>query len=325
MLFKQHKISAVRILSLFFVSVWAFMQYGCVTNQKIKPAIRWTVQLKYKQQPINVFTNLDYGVRLNVIDKRTEKPILNQYPGLFPNRPKPIITTFPDIQSFVSETMTQYMRLLGFALDADLNTDYMLQIEIAQCEMNLINGAWDGVISFNIQLSDNNNNVVYRRTVTGRTSSNVWFYNNTMENALNKAYANAMENMDWNRIASFLKRAETPIVEKNEQVTGDGDTALEHTIIRWYIDSAPKGADVFWRVVSSTPDVKNTNQLYLGTTPYESTESFDIKGLTFNNSGDVQIEISCEKIGYSTQRKRFNVRQAIDQKEISTKFNLIEE
>ena len=321
MLFKQHKISAVRILSLFFVSVWAFMQYGCVTNQKIKPAIRWTVQLKYKQQPINVFTNLDYGVRLNVIDKRTDKPILNQYPVQPFDRPKPIITTFPDIQSFVSESMKQYMRLLGFGLNADLNTDYMLQIEIAQCEMNLINGAWVGVISFNIQLSDNNNNVVYRQTVTGR-ENNMW---TLMENVLNKAYANAMENMDWNRIASFLKRAETPIVEKNEQVTGDGDTALEHTIIRWYIDSAPKGADVFWRVVSSTPDVKNTNQLYLGTTPYESTESFDIKGLTFNNSGDVQIEISCEKIGYSTQRKRFNVRQAIDQKEISTKFNLIEE
>ena len=59
---------------------------------------------------------------------------------------------------------------------------------------------------------------------------------------------------------------------------------MEHTIIRWFIDSSPKGADVNWRVVSSTPDVKNTNQNYLGTTPYESTESFDIKGLTFNNS-----------------------------------------
>ena len=320
MLFKQHKISAVRILSLFFVSVWAFMQYGCVTNQKIKPAIRWTVQLKYKQQrSTNIFTDLDYGVKLNIIDKRTDKPILNQYPSSpFFNIQKPIVTTFPDIQSFVSESMTQHMRLLGFGLNADFNTDYTLQIEITQYELNVINGMCGGVISFNIQLSDNNNNVIYRQTVTGRASG-------IMERALNEAYANVMENMDWSRIASFLKRAETPIVEKNEQVTGEGDTALEHTIIRWYIDSAPKGADIFWRVVSSTPDVKNTNQLYLGTTPYESTESFDIKGLTFNNSGDVQIEISCEKIGYSTQRKRFNVRQAIEQKEISTKFNLIEE
>lgn len=322
MLFKRNKTLTIRILALFSVCICAFMQYGCVTNQKVRPAIKWTVQLKFKQQqPTNVFTDLDYGLKLNIIDKRTDKPILNQYPSLQSNRPKPIVTTFPDIQSFVSETMTQYMRLLGFGLNVDFNTDYTLQIEIAQYELNVINGIWGGAIRFNVQLSDNHNNVVYRQTVTGR-ASDVWY---TMEKALNDAYANAMENMDWNRIASFLKRSETPIGEKNKQVTGEGDTTLEHTIIRWYIDSAPKGADVFWRIVSSTPDVKNTNQLYLGTTPYESTESFDIKGLTFNNSGDVQIEISCEKIGYSTQRKRFNVRQAIEQKEISTKFNLIEE
>ena len=138
-------------------------------------------------------------------------------------------------------------------------------------------------------------------------------------------YADALKNVDWNRVAYFLRRADTPAGEKNKQVTGGGDTALEHTIIRWYVDSAPKGADVYWRVVSSTPDVKNTNQNFLGSTPYESTESFDIRGLTFNNSGDVQVEITCEKPGYITQRRRFNLRQAIEQKEISTKFNLVEE
>ncbi|MDE5998545.1 MAG: hypothetical protein K2H04_00475, partial [Bacteroidaceae bacterium] len=104
-----------------------------------------------------------------------------------------------------------------------------------------------------------------------------------------------------------------------------GDTALEHTVIRWYITSAPQGADVSWRVVSSTPDVSNTNSCFVGSTPYETTESFDIKGMTYNNSGNIQIEVSCEKPGYITQRKRFNLRQAIDQKEISAKFNLIKD
>ena len=143
--------------------------------------------------------------------------------------------------------------------------------------------------------------------------------------ALNTAYARALEDIDWDRIAFFLKRASSPALEKNKQVAGDGNTALESTVIRWYIDSAPKGADVSTRVVSSTPEVKNTNQNYVGTTPYETTETFDIKGLTFNNSGDVQIEVTCEKPGYITQKKRFNLRQAIEQKEISTKFNLVKE
>ena len=116
-----------------------------------------------------------------------------------------------------------------------------------------------------------------------------------------------------------------PDLERNSRVVGDGNTALEHTIIRWYIISSPMGADVSWRVISSTPDVKNTNAAYVGTTPYETTEAFDIRGLRYQNSGDVQIEITCEKPGYLPQRRRFNVRQAIDQKEISAKFNLVRE
>ena len=71
--------------------------------------------------------------------------------------------------------------------------------------------------------------------------------------------------------------------------------------------------------------MKNTNSKFVGTTPYETTESFDIKGMNYNNSGNIQIEITCEKPGYITQTKRFNLRQAIDQKEITTKFNLVKE
>ena len=125
---------------------------------------------------------------------------------------------------------------------------------------------------------------------------------------------------------SKTKETETSNAAKaNKKVVGDGSTSLEQTVIRWYIDSYPKGADVFTRVISSTPDVKNSNQNYVGTTPYETTEAFDIKGLTLNNAGDVQIEVTCEKPGYISQKKRFNVLQAIDQKEISTKFNLVKD
>lgn len=104
-----------------------------------------------------------------------------------------------------------------------------------------------------------------------------------------------------------------------------GQTALERTIIRWYFDSDPRGARIYWRVVSSIPHiVKNTNETYLMTTPYEETRSFNILGLTYENSRDVQIEIKVSKRGYEDQVKRFNVRQAIDQQEISGFFELVE-
>ena len=103
-----------------------------------------------------------------------------------------------------------------------------------------------------------------------------------------------------------------------------GQTALEQTIIRWAIDSDPQGARVFYRVLSSIPAVvKNTNETYLMTTPYEETRAFNILGLTYENSRDVQIEIKVVKTGYEAQVKRFNVRQAIDQQEISSFFMLV--
>lgn len=113
-----------------------------------------------------------------------------------------------------------------------------------------------------------------------------------------------------------------------ERVTRDnpGSTPLERTVIRWYFESEPKGARIFWRVVSSVPDeVKNTNELYLGTTPYEDTRAFNIIGLTEKNARDVQIEIKVKRRGYMDQTKRFNVRQAIDQQEISSFFDMVED
>lgn len=176
---------------------------------------------------------------------------------------------------------------MGFDIDADINTDYLLQIEITQYQISYLSGmGWMGTVCFDMLVYDESRNLVYPRTaITGRASLSGGPADFAIAaNALNAAYGEALENIDWDRVAYFLRRADSPSGEKNKQVTGSGDTALEHTIIRWFIDSSPKGADVNWRVVSSTPDVKNTNQNYLGTTPYESTESFDIKGLTFNNS-----------------------------------------
>ena len=112
----------------------------------------------------------------------------------------------------------------------------------------------------------------------------------------------------------------------SEMVSRDnpGKTTLEQAIIRWAVDSDPQGARIFYRVISSIPAVvKNTNETYLQTTPYEETRPFNILGLTYENSRDVQIEFKIVKDGYETQVKRFNVRQALDQQEISAFFVLV--
>ena len=116
-----------------------------------------------------------------------------------------------------------------------------------------------------------------------------------------------------------------PKDEPTNQVEGLGTTALENTIIRWDIQSRPQGADVEWRVVSKTPEVKSTNNKYLQTTPWEATKSLDIKGLTYQNSSNVRIILRCSKDGYMTQEKEFDVRMVLDQEEISAFFRLVKE
>ena len=80
--------------------------------------------------------------------------------------------------------------------------------------------------------------------------------------------------------------ANRKIREDKARVSRDnaGRTDLERTIIRWAFESDPAGARIFWRVISSVPDaVKNTNETYLTTTPFEETRSFNILGLTYDN------------------------------------------
>jgi len=101
------------------------------------------------------------------------------------------------------------------------------------------------------------------------------------------------------------------------------DTSLNHTAIRWNFNSEPENARIFWRVISNTPDqVNSTVERYLNTTPYEEMRLLNIPGLTYENSGDVTIEIKIVKTGYHTKIKQYNVRQIIDEKEISDFFEL---
>ncbi len=145
-----------------------------------------------------------------------------------------------------------------------------------------------------------------------------------------KIYYLHMQRKNYVELLEEDKAPQRPVVveEPRERVTRDnvGQTALERTIIRWYFDSDPKGARIFWRVISSIPaEVKNTNELWLGSTPFEETRSFNIEGLTYENARDVQIEIKVRRKGYIEQSKRFNVRQAIDQQEISSFFEMVSE
>ncbi len=317
--------------SLFSLMVVAVLATSCSAFRKAPaPAPqpqKLAINLALVGNPVaDKYANLEYGIRLNTQDERANKQIIQIYDAAATS--KPIVSTNPEIASFVPESMRRYMRTMGFNMDADVATDYLMQVSIKEFHTDWLSGiGWNGTVIMDVKIYDHNRTVVYPTTeVAGRAS----VYGNAQsasyaQQALNQAYANALADIDWDRVAYFLHRAKDPKQEANKKVTGEGNTALEHLTVHWNVNSRPQGADVFWRVISKTPEVKNQNYKYLETTPYEGSETLNIKGLTYNNAGNVQIEVKVEKTGYYAQTKKYDVLSLIDEGEVSYMFRLVKE
>lgn len=188
----------------------------------------------------------------------------------------------------------------------------------------------DMTIYFNL-LNTNGEIIDTYRYSTHKKAPLAFYYGQDAQVCMVEATKNIMKQFrdDMNsNSANIIAKLESQKLAKNEpqkQVEGLGNTALEQMIIRWDIQSRPQGADIFWRVVSKTPEVKSTNNKYLMTTPYEATKAIDIKGLTYQTSSNVRIILRCEKDGYMSQEKEFDVRMILDQEEISAFFRLVKE
>lgn len=318
--------------SLIAVMAMAMFATSCSHTRNVtttipeQPQVQ-TINLALIEQPqADKYANLEYGIRLNIQDGRSDKRLIQIYNASATSMPT--VHVNPGIGSFVPESMRQYMRTMGFNMDADVATDYLMQVTIKEFHTDWLAGiGWNGTVIMEMKIYDHNRTIVYPATeVAGRAS----IYGSATsvsyaQQAINKAYVAALADIDWDRVAFFLHRADSPKQEANKQVKGEGNTALEHVVIHWNVNSRPQGADVFWRVISKTPDVKNQNFKYLETTPYEGSETLDIKGLTYNNAGLVQIEVKCEKTGYYSQTKKYDVLSLIDDNDVSYLFRLVKE
>lgn len=312
------------VSNIFMMFAMVGMVTSCMSVSKLKPGAKIEVPLVVSSQSVpTTYRNLDKTIRLNVTSTVTEDEMyddtnLSKSTRVF----LPQYIFIPSVRDFANDATNNYMQRMHFDITQD--GDFRFDVDVKTFKLEWVDKKTvECKVDINYKLLDGTGQTV----VPSSTASSRIRLASTEQLGfgLGRAYAEALNKVNWDRIAKCLTIANTPKQEANAQVTGAGDTALEHTVIRWYITSTPQGADVSWRVVSSTPDVSNTNSCFVGSTPYETTESFDIKGMTYNNSGNIQIEVSCEKAGYITQRKRFNLRQAIDQKEISAKFNLIKD
>lgn len=300
------------IALIFFSSVFA----GCAVKNKANSSIMMEHKLLHNlleqiivsfnitRSPQQHFYDLTNGLQIRVEPTQPQTTVSNN------------ICQLASLDIFQIPTIT-YVRAMGFK-EMNPGQDYTLIIRQNRIDLNVQNGEIN--IALGVQLKDKNGSLVFNQEsfATDKISQ-------AGDIALNRAYTTALEQINWNQIASFLRTAQFAKDEPNKAVDGLGNTALEHTIIRWDVQSRPQGADIFWRVVSKTPNVKSTNNKYLTTTPYEATKALDIRGLTYQNSGNVRIILRCEKDGYMPQEKEYDVRMILDQEEISSFFRLVKE
>ena len=294
------------LLILALAVITAFALFGCSAEKKAaRKAVQYEQYAAFIEvkNPKQQFFDLTKGLVVNVITTQPKEQISENY------------FHYSGHSQFKS-SIPKYARALGFQ-EMNAKTDMILDVKINRADM-----AYGGGVSYmdlDIDLKDPNGIIEFSQKGISTNSSlgGVW--------GLVDAYAKSLKQINWNRIASYLRTEQLPKDEPQKQVQGYGDTALEQTIIRWDIQSRPQGADIFWRVVSKTPEVKSTNNKYLMTTPYEATKALDIKGLTYQTSSNVRIILRCEKDGYMSQEKEFDVRMVLDQEEISAFFRLVKE
>lgn len=293
------------LLIIALAIVTAFVFSGCGAQKNAQKNFLSNMQVTTKRAPQQTYYDLVKGVQITVV----------------PTNPSEEMTKYvhhlSGKQTFIAPTIN-YVRSMGFK-EMSPSTDYKLFITIKRADLD----GWNGkcYVDLEVNLKDSHGKEIFSQDNISATAQDMMY----LPNGITEAYTQALEKVDWSRIASYLRVEDLPKEEPNKKVQGYGDTALEQTIIRWELNSRPQGADIFWRVVSKTPEVKSTNNKYLQTTPYEATKALDIKGLTYQTSGNVRIILRCEKDGYLPQEKEFDVRMVLDQEEISAFFRLVKE
>lgn len=269
--------------------------------------------------PADKYTDLGYGIRILYREDRANTNIIQVFDASASQLPSYSVN--PSIPKFVPNAMRQYMRTMGFSLDSDPSTDYIMEVTLNEFHCDYLSGlGWTGVVMMNIKVLDHTQKLVYPSTeVQGRVSQNGSPYALGVANyVINQAMLAALQDIEWDRIAFYLHKPQAKTDNKEA-----AEEQVRKTPLFWSIDSRPQGADIFWRVSSSTDDVKNQNSKHLGTTQYEATEALNIKGLTYDNASQVEIVIKCEKDGYAPQTKKVSASSALDEKEILMFFKLV--
>lgn len=82
----------------YLLILFTILLASCGTTKTVMPPESHTIPLSLSKMPAsNIYINMDYGIRLNVTDKRANTAVLNKYDVNLFNTARPQVSTYPDI------------------------------------------------------------------------------------------------------------------------------------------------------------------------------------------------------------------------------------
>jgi hypothetical protein len=187
-------VARTKITGLFVFSLYFFLFHslsGQVRNGVINLSLTGDTEAgKFR----NYNATIQISVRLNIHPEN----IMNRYDAnpVF----SPILTPNPALESFVSNSLGDWVSRLGFAIN---NSGLVLYVTILQFEINYLSGnGWTGTSKLTFKLLGSNQEELFNQTTTGYSKKlgSADDFNIAAE-VINKAYYESLNLVEWVNIA----------------------------------------------------------------------------------------------------------------------------
>lgn len=249
------------ILTGFLLTVNLFSLFSQADKGEVRLALTGDITA-------NLYSSINPTIQLNIrVTLRNADNIMNRYDAnpVF----APVLTPNPDIETFTSSSIKNWLERIGFTVNADAACP-VLNVLIQQYEINYLSGnGWTGTVKITFGLVGSGQYELYSYTSRGfyKMAGDPKNYREAAE-VINKAFFESLSKVDWNTIAG--------LAGKTEKVTASGtETSAEESIISTTArqrqdELTEKQSDIDLNIPTTFQQNKNTFAVIIGNENYEN-------------------------------------------------------
>ncbi len=247
------------ILTVFFLTANIFGLFSQADKGEVRLALTGDITA-------NQYASFKPAVQLNVRSTlRNADNLMNRYD---PNPVfSPVLTPDPDIETFTSTSIKNYLEQTGFTINAS-STSPVLNVLVQQYEINFLSGnGWTGTVKMTFGLVGSGQYALYSYTSRGfyKMQGDPKNFKEAAE-AINRAFFDCLSKVDWSTVAGLSKKTGTETASDNKTIADanipGNDTQQEQDIP---VDSR---SDIDVDIPMSYEENKNTFAVIIGNENY---------------------------------------------------------